>query len=105
MKFTSKKNSSLKRKKAFRLGQPVKRGNLEPVKHENSFFIRLNTKGKELHKQGKYWAAIDCYEKVLYLNPHHITALYNIGNSLHKLGKYEKAQQFHERALRINSQM
>lgn len=46
-----------------------------------------NNKGKLMHKLGKYKEAIDCYEKVLQINPNIGQIWYNKGESIEKMKK------------------
>ena len=49
---------------------------------------KLNGQGDSLYKLGKYQDAVQCYEKVLAIEPDYIEALKGKGYSLYRLGKY-----------------
>ena len=74
-----------------------------------------NTTTKELYKKGinyarrgKYQEAIECFDKVLEINPNHADALFdkagtlnNMGVALQKQGKYQEAMNYYNKALKI----
>lgn len=59
-------------------------------------------KGVALAKLGKYEEAIECYDKVIELNPNYAPAWYNKGVALAKLGRYEEAIECYKKAVELN---
>ena len=52
-------------------------------------------------KQGKHSEAMDCYEHVLEINPHHVKTLSNRGSSLCYLEKFQEGIENFALALEI----
>ena len=60
-----------------------------------------NNKGTALNKLGKHTEAIECFDKVLEIDPKYVEAWNNKGISLYKLGKYYEAQKCLNRASKL----
>jgi formylglycine-generating enzyme required for sulfatase activity len=65
----------------------------------------LNNKGLVLHEQGKYLAAIKCYNKALNFVPKDIDILNNKGDAYFKLKEYKDSSKCYDRVSKINSQL
>ncbi len=65
------------------------------------FLTLLVKEGVALYNLGKYSQAIQYYDKVLAVDPHHVNALYNKGVALWKLGNYSRAIQYYNKVLVI----
>jgi len=48
-------------------------------------------KGADLHRQGRFDEAIECYDKAIELDPELVTAWINKAASLHSLGRFDEA--------------
>jgi tetratricopeptide (TPR) repeat protein len=68
----------------------------------------LYSKGVKLLRRGKYQEAIECFDKVLEIDPNHADALTNkagalnnMGVALQKQGWYQEAMNYYNKALKI----
>ena len=60
-------------------------------------------KGMDLYyKQGKFLDAIECFDRVIEMDPAHVEAWRERGVCLKELGRYEEALQSFDRALELN---
>jgi tetratricopeptide (TPR) repeat protein len=57
-------------------------------------------KGVDYFNEGKYVAALDCYNEYLMLHPHHTSTLYNRGRCNELLNEPEKAMRDYNEVLR-----
>ena len=65
-------------------------------------YEELLEKGNNFYKDGKYYEAIDCYEKVLIINPKNLTACCNKANALYALDYYGEAIIYFEKVLKVD---
>ncbi|CAD8206696.1 unnamed protein product [Paramecium octaurelia] len=66
---------------------------------------RLFTEGQALSNLNKKHEAIECFNKVILINPQHDNAWKNKGLELYKLDKYQEAIQCYDCAISINPQL
>ena len=69
-----------------------------PVKE--SYFINL---GEALRAEGKWQEAIDCYRRLLAVNPGYAVAHFTLGNVLGEVGEHEEAIDCYRRAIAIDA--
>jgi tetratricopeptide (TPR) repeat protein len=62
----------------------------------------LNNKGLALYRLGKYQEAINCFDRILILNPNVKHVLINKYKALDKLGKTKEAELCYERSQKID---
>ena len=67
---------------------------------QTKWFFRL---GRSRSRRGDWSAAQECYERIIQLNPNHVSALANVGNCLHQQGRYAEAITFFDRALQLRN--
>ncbi|MBI5574595.1 MAG: tetratricopeptide repeat protein [Elusimicrobia bacterium] len=65
----------------------------------------LGNKGNALNSLGKYAEAIECYDKVLEINPRDAESWNNKGDAFGKLGKYNEEIGCYNKALEINPRL
>jgi Flp pilus assembly protein TadD len=63
--------------------------------------LEYSTRGAQLHNQGRYQEALDCYDKALALNPEDATAWMNGGLALFALGKDNQALKCLNKAVKL----
>jgi len=61
-------------------------------------------KGISFHSLGRYQEAIECYSKVLSIDPQNVVAWSNKGCSYNLLGQYQKALECYDKALVLDPQ-
>jgi tetratricopeptide (TPR) repeat protein len=54
----------------------------------------LNQKGVELRKQGRYDEAVDCFDRILEIDPDSMAANNNKGVALRTMGRYQDAEPY-----------
>jgi tetratricopeptide (TPR) repeat protein len=64
--------------------------------------VALTNKGTALDQLGRYEEAVECFDKVLEINPKDAEALNNKGSSLIKMNRYEEAVECFDEALTID---
>jgi tetratricopeptide (TPR) repeat protein len=60
-------------------------------------------KGDALRAEGKWEEALQCYQKVIELDPENWLAHHHLGDALLSLEKYEEAIDYYQRCLKINT--
>jgi tetratricopeptide (TPR) repeat protein len=76
---------------------------LEKQKAKNELLLKeLMLKGKEYYHKEDYDKAIDCYDKVLEIDPKHTIACGNKGLALSKLGKHNEAIECYDKVLEVD---
>ena len=61
-------------------------------------------KGVGLVKMGRYGEAVNCFDRIIDLNPNNADAWTNRGRVLIEMGRYEEAIESYDRAIEINPQ-
>lgn len=56
------------------------------------------------HRAGRLEDAVDCYQRILELEPRHVDALGNLGAALRRLGQTEEAVRIYRQALEVQPQ-
>lgn len=72
------------------------------ITKEEKEVLEWYSKGDAFVNQGKYNEAIECYDKVLEIDPNHIIAWNNKGWALNELGRYSEAVACLDKALQLD---
>jgi len=70
----------------------------------NNYEINILEKGLILAENGQFYPSIDCFDKVLQINPYNISALMNKASSLHDLDRYPDAVALYDKVLQMTPQ-
>ncbi|MFN6535829.1 MAG: ABC transporter substrate-binding protein [Nostoc sp. EkiNYC01] len=73
---------------------------LEEIRKEE--IDQIFTEARELYKSGEIHKEIECYEKILKLNPNHFTTLLVLAEIYFEVKNFEKALELHDRRYQID---